>query len=266
MQARRRGSVHPAELVKVLAPERRDPARSIPRGEFVEHDLDADGHLVPVDRAPAMNDAGIVVGVTSSYTDRFPDGMKRIVLLGDPTKALGSVAEPECRRIMAALDMAEELGVPVEWFALSSGARIAMDSGTENMDWVAAALRRIIEFTQQGGEINVIVTGINVGAQPYWNAEATMLMHTRGILDHGPGERDGAHRQAGAGLRRRRVGRGQLRHRRLRPHHGPQRPGAVLGLGPRGRVRHPAPLLRARLRGAGRALPAPRGDGGRDRA
>jgi len=26
------------------------------------------------------------------------------------------------------------------------------------------------------------VTGINVGAQPYWNAEATMLMHTRGVL------------------------------------------------------------------------------------
>ena len=43
-------------------------------------------------------------------------------------------------------------------------------------------LRRIIEFTQGGGEINVVVAGINVGAQPYWNAEATMLMHTRGIL------------------------------------------------------------------------------------
>ena len=27
-----------------------------------------------------------------------------------------------------------------------------------------------------------MVCGINVGAQPYWNAEATMLMHTRGIL------------------------------------------------------------------------------------
>jgi acetyl-CoA carboxylase carboxyltransferase component len=26
------------------------------------------------------------------------------------------------------------------------------------------------------------VAGINVGAQPYWNAEATMLMHTKGIL------------------------------------------------------------------------------------
>ena len=72
--------------------------------------------------------------------------------------------------------------MPVEWFALSAGAKIAMDSGTENMDWIAAVLRRIVEFTQAGGEINVVVTGINVGAQPYWNAEATMLMHTRGIL------------------------------------------------------------------------------------
>jgi acetyl-CoA carboxylase carboxyltransferase component len=57
-----------------------------------------------------------------------------------------------------------------------------MDSGTENMDWIARVLRRIVHFTQGGGEINVVVAGINVGAQPYWNAEATMLMHTRGIL------------------------------------------------------------------------------------
>ena len=72
--------------------------------------------------------------------------------------------------------------MPLEWFALSAGARISMDSGTENMDWVAAALKRIVTFTQAGGEINIVVAGINVGAQPYWNAEATMLMHTKGIL------------------------------------------------------------------------------------
>ncbi len=72
--------------------------------------------------------------------------------------------------------------VPLEWYSLSAGARISMDSGTENMDWVARALKRIIEFTQAGGEINIVVAGINVGAQPYWNAEATMLMHTKGIL------------------------------------------------------------------------------------
>ena len=50
------------------------------------------------------------------------------------------------------------------------------------MDWIARVLRRLIEFTQAGGEVNLVVNGINVGAQPYWNAEATMLMHTRGIL------------------------------------------------------------------------------------
>ena len=112
----------------------------------------------------------------------YPEGVTRVVLCGDPTKALGAVSEPECSRIIAAIDLAERMQVPLEWFALSSGARISMDSGTENMDWVAAALKRIVEFTQAGGEINVVVAGINVGAQPYWNAEATMLMHTKGIL------------------------------------------------------------------------------------
>ena len=174
IQARRRGTVHPSELIHLLP------------GVFAEHDLDDERGLVPVDRPPGRNDAGIVVGLARTPTDRYPEGMLRVALLGDPTKALGSLAEPECRRIIAALDLAETLGVPVEWFALSAGARIAMDSGTENMDWIAAVLRRIVEFTQRGGEINVVVTGINVGAQPYWNAEATMLMHTRGILVMAP--------------------------------------------------------------------------------
>jgi acetyl/propionyl-CoA carboxylase alpha subunit/acetyl-CoA carboxylase carboxyltransferase component len=181
--ARRRGMLHPAEIVKLLAPARGEvTAEGQPAGDFVEYDLDATGRLVPVDRPPATNPTGIVVGLIRNFTDRHPEGMLRVALFGDPTRALGSLAEPECTRIMAALDLADELGVPVEWFALSAGAKIAMDSGTENMDWIAAVLRRIIEFTQAGGELNVVVTGINVGAQPYWNAEATMLMHTRGIL------------------------------------------------------------------------------------
>ena len=85
-------------------------------------------------------------------------------------------------RLLAAIDLAEQLQVPLEWFALSAGAKIAMDSGSENLDWVARVLRRLVEHTQRGGEVNVVVAGINVGAQPYWNAEATMLMHTKGIL------------------------------------------------------------------------------------
>ncbi len=173
LRARRRGLVYPYELAAVLTG---------PGGTLVEHDLDDHGALVPVDRPRGLNKAGIIVAVVTTPTPLHPEGVTRVVLSGDPTKSLGSVSEPECLRVIAALDLAERMQVPVEWFALSSGARISMDSGTENMDWVAAALRRIVEFTQQGGEINVVVAGINVGAQPYWNAEATMLMHTKGIL------------------------------------------------------------------------------------
>ena len=174
VRARRRGLVYPYELVSMI---------SGTGGSAVEYDLDeATGRLVPVDRPFGLNTAGMICGVITTATKLHPEGIKRVLLCGDPLKALGSVAEAECARVCAAIDLAEELGVPVEWFALSSGARISMESGTENMDWVARALKRIIEFTQAGGEINVVVAGINVGAQPYWNAEATMLMHTRGIL------------------------------------------------------------------------------------
>ncbi|MCI2419945.1 ATP-grasp domain-containing protein [Saccharopolyspora sp. K220] len=173
LRARRRGAVYPYELTDVIAGS---------DGSFTEYDLDDAGALAPVDRPKGRNTAGIVAGVATTPTQRYPEGMTRVVLLGDPTKSLGALSEPECARIIAALDLAQRLRVPVEWYALSAGARIAMDSGTENMDWIAAALRRIVHFTQDGGEINIVVAGINVGAQPYWNAEATMLMHTKGIL------------------------------------------------------------------------------------
>ncbi len=171
--ARRRGTVYPYELL---------PALTRAGGKFTEYDLDDDSRLVPVERPYGGNRAGIVVGVVRTITDRYPEGMVRVAILGDPTKALGAIAEPEAVRIMRALDLAEEMAVPVEWLAVSAGAKISMDSGTENMDWISRVLRRLITFTQGPGEVNVIVAGINVGAQPYWNAEATMLLHTRGIL------------------------------------------------------------------------------------
>ncbi len=179
--AQRFGVPYPYEIVRMLTPE---PGVSVdfPSGTFVEHDLGPDGMLEPVDREPGLNSANVVVGVITNRTAKVPEGMSRVALLSDPTRGLGNLAEPECRRILAALDLAERMQVPVEWFTVSSGALIAMDSGTENMDWIADVLRGLIEFTQRRGEINLVVTGINVGGQPYWNAEATMLMHTRGIL------------------------------------------------------------------------------------
>ncbi|HTR94696.1 MAG TPA: biotin carboxylase N-terminal domain-containing protein [Trebonia sp.] len=173
LRAARRGTVYPYELTTMLSGS---------AGVFTEHDLDDTGALVPVDRPKGKNKAALVAGVVTTPTPRHPEGVTRVVLLGDPTKSLGALSEPECARVIAALDLAERMAVPLEWFALSSGARISMTSGTENMDWVAAALKRIVTYTQAGGEINIVVAGINVGAQPYWNAEATMLMHTKGIL------------------------------------------------------------------------------------
>jgi len=184
LRSDRFGAPYPYELIRMLTPPVGAPA-DFPAGEFTEYDFPDDGddgRLGPVDRPYGHNRAGVVVGVISNFTELVPEGMRRVAILGDPTSGLGNLAEPECRRILAAIDLAERLGVPVEWFAVSSGARVALDSGTENMDWIAAVLRRLVEFTQAGGEVNVVVTGINVGAQPYWNAEATMLMHTRGIL------------------------------------------------------------------------------------
>ena len=184
LQARRRGTFYPYEIIRMLTP----PAGSrsaLPAGDFVEYDLVEDGgpqRLEPVRRPPGKNSTNIVVGVLRNITRQYPEGMSRVAIFGDPTRGMGNLAEGECRRIIAACDLAERMRVPVEWFAVSAGAKIAMSSGTENMDWIAAVLRRLIEFTQAGSEVNVVVTGINVGAQPYWNAEATMLMHTKGIL------------------------------------------------------------------------------------
>jgi acetyl-CoA carboxylase carboxyltransferase component len=182
VRMRQRGLIYPYEIIRMLTSALEDTRGEFPPGDFVEHDLGTGGLLVPVDRPHGQNKANVIVGVIRNYTPRYPEGMTRVLLMGDPSKELGSIAEPECRRIIAALDLAAQKGVPLEWFPISAGAKISMESGVENMDWIARVLRRLIEFTQAGGEVNLIINGINVGAQPYWNAEATMLMHTRGIL------------------------------------------------------------------------------------
>ncbi|MSP73069.1 MAG: fused acetyl/propionyl-CoA carboxylase subunit alpha/methylmalonyl-CoA decarboxylase subunit alpha [Myxococcales bacterium] len=184
--ARRLAAVYPYEIIRMLvgghaagAPPHPDMAN----GVFAELDLVGEsGPLRPTSRGPGENTSGLVVGRMTHFTPTYPDGLERIFVASDPTKAMGALAEPECRRLIAALDLAEAESLPVEYCALSAGARIAMDSGTENLDWTARVLRRLIEYTEKGGVIHVIVPGVNVGAQSYWNAEATMLMHTRGLL------------------------------------------------------------------------------------
>ena len=188
VRCRRRGIVYPYELIKMLTRPGHSNSENLPRGVFKELDLQFDEiskqhKLVSVaDRAYGKNTSNIIFGIIINFSKNHPYGLKRVLILGDPSGDMGSLAEEECRRINAAIDYAQEHKLPVEWIPVSSGARIDMQSGTENLDWTASTLRRIIEFTQQGGEINMIVAGTNVGAQSYWNAEATMLMHTAGLL------------------------------------------------------------------------------------
>jgi acetyl-CoA carboxylase carboxyltransferase component len=207
VRARQLGTFYPYEVVRLLEghvgdrkapptpltglqePEGPMPTRTtalhpdIIAGHFVEYDLDeASGELEPVSRPYGENTSGVVVGIMTHETVKFPEGMSRVWIAADPTRSMGSLAEAECKRILGALELAEDKGIPIEWIPISAGARIAMDSGTENLDWTARVLRKIIDFTQKGGVINLIICGVNVGAQSYWNAEATMLMHTKGAL------------------------------------------------------------------------------------
>ncbi len=190
--ARRRGLVYPYEIVNMLAPAGDELVSSsrdhgVPPGTFEEYDLQEEGADAPravsvAGRAPAKNRSAIVFGIISTPTRKVPEGMKRVLILSDPTRGMGALSAAECDRVVAAIDMAESLQLPVEWLPVSSGARIAMDSGTENLDATARVVKRIVTFTQGGGVIHIIVTGVNVGAQSYWDSLATMLNHTRGIL------------------------------------------------------------------------------------
>ncbi|RDV37164.1 ATP-grasp domain-containing protein [Bradymonadaceae bacterium TMQ3] len=188
LQAHRRGLFHPSEVIAWLTGGQTSPivhaaiATSSPyTGTFQEWDFDAHNNFAPTSRAPGQHHANLIVGL---ITNSLPDAstLTRVLIIGDATRTMGSLGEAECRRICLALDLARERDLPVEWVALSSGARIAMDSGTENLDWTARVLRRIVEMTQNGHPIHVIVDGPCVGAQSYWNAEATMLMHCKGAL------------------------------------------------------------------------------------
>ncbi|MEE8440533.1 MAG: carboxyl transferase domain-containing protein, partial [Spirochaetia bacterium] len=184
---RQRGNVYPYELIKLITYTGYPVSVNVPRGEFEEYDMQVThtGGQTAVSvkgRPYGQNESNVVFGVVRNQDAKSDSSYRRVLILSDATRDMGSLAEPECRRIIAALDLAGDLQVPVEWVPVSSGARIDMESGTENLDWTATVLRKIIEFTQGGGEINIIVAGINVGAQSYWNAEATMLMHTPGLL------------------------------------------------------------------------------------
>jgi hypothetical protein len=82
----------------MLAPGRDAAGGQFPPGEFVEHDLDGEGRLVPVDRPFGQNQANIIAGVIRNYRvfENFQDtnlGLLRVYgilyLVGSVSMGIG---------------------------------------------------------------------------------------------------------------------------------------------------------------------------------
>ena len=174
-----------------------------------------------------------------------------------PRARSGSVAEPECARIIAAIDLAERDGRAGRVVRdLVRREDLARQRHREHGLGLAGAAPP--DHVHPGGRRG------QRGRRRHQRRRAAVLERRGDDAAAHPGhprhdarQRDGAHRQAGPRLLRRGLGRGQLRHRRVRPDHGPERAGPVLGAPSRRRVRRPVRPLRPHLRRSGRAVPAP---------
>ena len=156
-----------------------------------------------------------------------------MVLLGDPTRALGALAEPECRRVLRRASRWP--GKLRRAGRVVRGVRGRQDRDglrhrEHGLDLPGAARDHRVHPGRRRDQRR----------RHRHQRRRPAVLERRGDDAHAhqghPGDDaglgDGAHRQAVAGLLRRRLGRGQLRHRRLRPDHGPERAGAVLGARP----------------------------------
>ena len=114
-------------------------------------------------------------------------------------------------------------------------------TSTRPRAWCAASSRS----RRRAASIHVIVHGVNVGAQSYWDALATMLHAHARRADHDAGRVDGAHRAAPRSRRR----------ARSRPRTRSAIGGYERVMGPNGEAQYFAPRPRRRLPHPLRALP-----------
>ena len=198
---------------------------NVPRGDFEEYEIEVDDsgeqRAVSVKGRPYGRTNPTSSSGSSAIRSRVRVSYRRVLVLSDATRDMGSLAEAECRRVIAALDLADEMGSAgrVGPDLLGRAYRHGERHREPRLDRRGAAAHHRVHAG--GGEINIIVSGINVGAQSYWNAEATMLMHTRGLLimtDDASMLLTGKKALDFSGQRLRRL---ERRDRRGRAHHGP---------------------------------------------
>ena len=241
VRARRRGLVYPYELAGVLTG---------PEGGFVEYDLDDMGALVPVDRSPGQNKAGILVAVVTTPTAAAPAGR-------DPGGALRRPDEGPGGRLGAGVLTDHRRHRPRGADAGAGGVVRAL-RGCPHLDGLRHGEHGLGRGRAQADHRVHPGRRRDQRRRRGHQRRGPAVLERRGDDAHAhqghpgddPGQRDGADRQAVARLLRRRVRRGQLRHRRLRPGDGPERSGAVLGARPGQRLRGADGSLRPHLRRA----------------
>ena len=213
LRSRARGAVYPYELAPLLAG---------PGGSFVEHDLDdtPGRRLVPVERPPGRNRAGIVAGLVTTPTERHPEGMTRVVAVRRPDQGAGHRLRARVRarhrraRPRRGARAARRVVRPVLGRPHLDGQR----HREHGLGGARAAPAHHLHAGRRRGERR---------RGRHQRRRAAVLERRgddaaahQGHPRHDARQRHGAHRQALARLLRRRLGRGQLRHRRLRPGHG----------------------------------------------
>ena len=222
ISARRRGLLHPAEIVKLLAPAHSDGVRRPPARRAVRRARPRRGRTARPGRPAAGDQPGGRGRGADPQRHRAPSG--------------GNAARDPARRSDEGARIAGRARVPADH------GRTRPRRGAGCPARVVRALRRRQDRHGQrhrehgldrrrapadhrvhaGGRGDQRRGGGDQRRRPAVlerrgdDADA----HPRHPRDD-PGERDGAHRQAGARLLRRRVRGGQLRHRRLRADHGP---------------------------------------------
>src|SRR3990172_8141346 len=113
VEARRRRLVYPYEIIRMLTGSGQGPQEgelrqgaSLPLGSFEEYDLDpasqAPRARCVAERPYGENSSAVVFGIISTPTEKVPEGMRRVLVLSDPTLGMGSLAAPEGQRLRTA--------------------------------------------------------------------------------------------------------------------------------------------------------------------
>lgn len=152
---------------------------------FVELQIDQEDDKIDYNTAKLILDFSnqekkeeVIVGLkVNDLGFGFP--IVRLLIIGNK----GSITLKECAKINAAIKYAVENKIPIDWFACSFGVEISLNRGVEGLDASSSTARELLKASRNSNiPINVVVDNANVGAQAYWDAIASILFDTNGLL------------------------------------------------------------------------------------